>query len=109
MALRRRMGISFLPAGLKLNIDFSAAGLTLKTSGIPFGTLTICNITGGQAALNGTTVSGFLGVAATALGGGAHTLSYVELTALGVELNSSFFEGMVNPFARDHLTVGSCP
>jgi hypothetical protein len=30
VALRRRTDISFLPAGLKLNIDFSAAGLTLE-------------------------------------------------------------------------------
>jgi len=92
--------------GLKLNIDFSAAGLTLGTSGISFGTLTLCNLAGGQAVLNGTTVSDFLGVASTALGGGAATLSYDELRDLASLLNGSFFQGtVVSAFAHDHVCL----
>ena len=92
--------------GLKLNIDFSAAGLTLGTSGIPFGTLTLCNLTGVQGILNGSTVKEFLDAASMVLGGSATLISYDELRDLASLLNGSFFQGtVVSTFAHDHVCL----
>ncbi|HEX3486142.1 MAG TPA: hypothetical protein VHT51_13855 [Micropepsaceae bacterium] len=45
--------------GLRFNIDFSEAGYTLGSSGIPFGDLVLHDLTGAVAGLNGEDLSQF--------------------------------------------------
>ena len=94
-------------AALRINIDFSDAGLTVGTSGIPFGNLTLCNFAV-QPLLNGLTVRQFLGEVNTLLGGGTGNYTLAELAPITSELNSSFAGGTVFPFADDHLVFGNC-
>jgi hypothetical protein len=94
---------------LRLNVDFSAAGPTLGSLGVPFGDLVICNPVG-LPGLHGTTVSQFLGLANTLLGTlltSPGTLDVVSLFT--AQLTTSFNDGIVSQFARDHLALGSCP
>jgi len=96
-------------SALKLNVDFSDAGFTLGTSGIPFGNLTLCNLTS-DTDLNGMTVRQVLGVVNTALGGGSTTDSIADLDPVTANLNASFGGGgLNNPFTEDHLQPGACP
>ena len=66
-------------AGLKLNIDFSAAGLLPGTSGLHFGDLVLTGMTGTDSGLNGLTVSQFLSLVDTALGGGDTGFTFPDL------------------------------
>ncbi len=95
-------------AGLKLNVDFSDYGLTLGTSGLRFGDLTLCNFPS-QPALEGLSVRQYLGVVSTLLGGGTGPYPIADLNPLTSSLNSSFTAGFVTAFARDHLVNGACP
>ena len=92
---------------LRLNVDFSDAGLTLGTTGVPFGDLTLCNFTV-QPLLNGLTVRQFLGEVSTLLGGGTGNYSIAELSPITDDLNSSF-DGVIGDIAHDHLVIGACP
>ena len=87
---------------LKLNVEFSDAGLSPGTSGLKFGDLALCNFSGGLADLNGMSARDFLGVASTALGGGPTPNSIESLDTITQELNGSF-DGGVNTFAVQHL------
>ena len=90
---------------LTLNVDFSA--YTGGTSGIAFGGLTLCGLS--TMSLNGTTVSGFLALANTLLGGGSNGYSITELTPIAAELNNAFTTGAPSTWAQDHLVNGACP
>ncbi len=95
---------------LRLNVDFSDAGLSLGDLGIPFGDLQLRNFLGSQFDLNGLTVRQFLGQANKLLGGGTSLFYNIpELYAVTRELNGSFFAGIVYPFAQDHLGVVYLP
>ena len=93
---------------LKINVDFSDAGLELGASGVPFGDVTLCNFTV-QPLLNGLTVRQFLGLVNTLLGGGTGNYSIAELYPITSERNLSFSAGTVSAFADDHLVIGACP
>jgi hypothetical protein len=93
---------------LKLNVDFSAAAFLGGTSGLSFGDLTLCGFSA-QPALNGMTVSEFLAVANTVLGGGAAPFAPPELASIALEVNTAFFSGIPSAFAQTHLFNGACP
>jgi hypothetical protein len=93
---------------LRLNIDFSDAGLTLGNAGIPFGDLRLCNLTD-LTLYEGLTVRDFYTVAATALGGGNADYPYAALDLLTYELDASFVAGRPSPFAYDHLCGPESP
>jgi hypothetical protein len=93
---------------LKLNVDFSAAALIGGTSGLRFGDLTLCGFSS-PPGLNGMTVAGFLGIANTVLGGSASPFTVAEVAPIALELNGSFFTGVLSVFAQTHLVNGACP
>ena len=63
---------------LHLNVDFSDAGFTLGSSGIPFGDLILANFNT-LPVLNALTVGQFLAIDNTALGGGSSIFSIADL------------------------------
>lgn len=96
-------------AALKLNIDFSDAGFTLGTSGIPFGNLILANFST-LPLLDGLTVRQFLDDMNLWLGGGTSIYSISDLTPIAQSLNATFDSGLfVNPFADDHLVAPTAP
>jgi hypothetical protein len=95
-------------AGLKLNIDFSAAGLLPGTSGLHFGDLVLTGFSGTDSSLNGLTVSQFLSLVDTALGGGDTGFTFPDLDTQLAALNNAFDDGgQPSPFAQDHLVAPS--
>jgi hypothetical protein len=95
---------------LRININFSDAGVTLGNLGIPFGDLQLRNFVGSQFNLNDLTVRQILGHANNLLGGGSSLFySISELNEVTVQLNSSFGGGGVSIFAQDHLRVIPIP
>jgi hypothetical protein len=98
---------------LKLNIDFSDAGLNAHPSGIAFGDLRVAGLGGGLAGLDGLTVRQILDVANIMLGGGAEPYPLVDFDSLVSQIDSSFDGGFVSTFATDHLELpvvtGSVP
>jgi len=95
-------------AALALNVDYSAAGL-LGTSSTPFGNLLLTGLTGTQAGLNGTSVSGLLALSEIALGGGSTAYSIADLDSLDGVASGAFEEGVVNPFATNNLKFPAAP
>ena len=87
---------------LTLNVDFS----TLLGGSVPFGNLSLCGMS--PSSLNGTTVSGFLGLVNTLLGGGSNGYTIAELAPILSDLNSAFDGGAASTFAQDHLVNGAC-
>ncbi|MGH7709644.1 MAG: hypothetical protein ACREOG_00075 [Gemmatimonadaceae bacterium] len=92
---------------LQLNVDFADAGHTLGTAGVRYGDLTLWYLSLGG--LNGTSVRSFLAIANTALGGGSTSYAITDLMTIAIQLNQAFHEGMVSPFAQQHLVHGACP
>jgi hypothetical protein len=93
-------------AGLKLNIDFSVAGLLPGASALHFGDLVLTGFSGTDSSLNGLTVSQFLSLVDTALGGGDTGFTYPDLDTQLAGLNNAFDDGgQPNPFAQDHLVA----
>jgi hypothetical protein len=97
---------------LKLNIDFSDAGVLPGNLGIPFGDLVLTNFTD-QPQLNGLTVRQFSAVLNTLLGGGSYgsytTADIPNLYTIVSDMNSSFGGGVVQPFATEYLVVVQVP
>ena len=93
---------------LRLNIDFSDAGVTMGSAGIAFGDLTLCAL-GATPSLDGLTVRAFSAIVNTALGGGTTANSIAVLNPIISELNSSFGGGGVGLFAQNNLVNGPCP
>ena len=89
---------------LTLNDDFAA--YTGGTAGVSLGSLTLCGVT--PSSLNGTTVSGLLGLANTLLGGGSNGYTITEILTLVAAVNTAFTDGAPSTFAQDHLVNGSC-
>ena len=101
---------------LKLNIDFSDAGVLPGNLGIPFGDLVLENFSGGQLSpLNDLTVRQFSAGVNNLLGGGIffifkHNFTYrtadiATLDPILANINGSFSEGSVSPFATNNLVV----
>lgn len=93
---------------LKLNIDFSDAGILLGNPKIAFGDLTLCNL-GTLPALNGYTVRQFLGLANTMLAGGSGPYDIGTIDSVTQVLNDTFGNENVSTFAQQSLVNGSCP
>jgi hypothetical protein len=91
-------------AGLKLNIDFSAAGLLPGTAGLHFGDLVLTGMTGPDSGLNGLTVSQLLTLDNMALGGADTGFTITDLDIELAGLNNAFDDGtQASSFAQDHL------
>lgn len=99
---------------LALDVDFSNAGL-LGTSSTPFGDLVLVNF--GPASspnsvnpfdeLNGLTVSQFLAMANTCLGGGSCPLGIDNTEQVALDLGAAFAGETPTTFAEDHLVLPS--
>ena len=88
---------------LRLNVGFSAAGVTQGAGG-PLGSL---KLTGTGTSLDGQTVDQILAVCETALGGGALPAGYniAALNSLASNLNEAFVDGtVVTLWAATYLT-----
>jgi hypothetical protein len=95
-------------AALKLNVDFSDAGVLAGKAALRFADLRLCNVV--PAGLSGLTVRQALDAANTALGAGPTPYAISDLDALVAELNGSFGGGNgVSTFAQQHLLNGACP
>jgi hypothetical protein len=90
---------------LRLNVDFSAAGFLPGTSGIPFGNLYLTGFDPALAGLNGMTVSQFLTLNETLLGGGSGIYTILDIDLLDDQLNTAFDPSSDLSFADAHLTV----
>ena len=88
---------------MRLNIDFSDAGLLSAASGIPFGDLILASLST-LPNLNGLTVRQFLGDASVCLGG-ACIDSLADIDTISADLNASFGGGVVTDFAQQHLAA----
>lgn len=86
---------------LRINVDFSAAGVTVGPGG-PVGAV---RIIGTNTSLDGLTVAETLAVAKAALGGGALPagMTVVNLNDLVTDLNEAFDNGIQSVWARNHL------
>lgn len=93
---------------LKLDIDFSDAGVLQGSAGLLFGDLTLCNFPA-LPALEGVTIREFLTIANTALGGGTSIYGLAEIAPITQELSVAFGAGGVSAFAQQHLVAGACP
>jgi hypothetical protein len=87
--------------GLALNINFSRAGLLGGVAS--FGNLNVCGVPG----LPNMSVSAFLDVANTMLGGGS--AFDLDLAILAATISASFIGGSPSTFAQEHLFNGPCP
>jgi PEP-CTERM motif len=85
---------------LELDVDFSDAGVTLGSSGIPFGNLVLENF---DPSLDGLTVRQILADANTDLGGGTSPYTIPELGGLVGSLTDAFDGGTPSPFAQESL------
>jgi hypothetical protein len=102
---------------LKLDVDFSDAGLLPGNAGIPFGDLILTNFskdfdgfTIAAVNLNGLTVREFLGDVNVALGGGSSNIASIgALDDIAANVNIAFDGGIVTPFAQDHLVAPGTP
>ena len=94
--------------GLALDVDFSAAGL-LGTSSTRFGDLLLTGFILKSAFydLNGMSVSDFLALAETALGGGSTAYSIDDLNTLTGEIGGASESGVASSFATDHARSAS--
>lgn len=92
---------------LKLNIDFSVAGLLTHDPSAAFGDLVLCAVT--PSGLNGTNVRNLLVLANTLLSAQPSPYSLAEVAALVSEVNFAFNLGTPSAFAQDHLVNGPCP
>ena len=91
-------------AALKLNIDFSDAGLLTHPTSVTFGDLELVNFTGALSGLNGLSVRDLLGQVNGLLGGGAAGYTIDDVFDTLDDVNASFNEGgAATSFAEDHL------
>jgi len=86
---------------LRLNVDFSAAGFLPGT----FGNLYLTGFGSPLAGLNGMTVSQFLTLNETLLGGGSGIYTIFDIDLLDDNLNTAFDPSSNFSFADAHLTV----
>jgi hypothetical protein len=93
---------------LRLNVDFSDAGVLARSAALSFGDLTMCNFTT-LTQFNGMSVREFLAAAETALGGGSSIEDLRILEPISDDLSKAFESGTLSTFAREHLVNGPCP
>ncbi|MGA8448223.1 MAG: hypothetical protein WB766_24000 [Roseiarcus sp.] len=91
-------------AALKLNIDFSDAGLLAHPASVTFGDLELVNFSGALSGLDGLSVLDLLGQVNVLLGGGATGYTINDVFETLDDVNASFNEGgAATSFAEDHL------
>ena len=94
-------------AALKLNIDFSNAGLLPDSSGLLLGNLVLTGFSGSESSLNGLTINQFFPLSQAALGGQATSIGFPAIENLASEINDAFDGGQPTSFAQDHLIAPS--
>ena len=94
-------------AAMKLNLDFSNAGLIPNSSGLLFGNLVLTGFSGSESSLNGLTVEQFFAISQAALAGQATSIGFPDVENLTANINDAFDEGQVDSFAQDHLVAPS--
>jgi hypothetical protein len=92
-------------AALRLNIDFSDAGLIDHPSGVTFGDLVFTGLTGSLAGLDGMTVRQLSTIANVLLGGGVAPYTIAAVSPFLTDVNASFQGGFVSAFAQDHFDL----
>jgi hypothetical protein len=92
-------------ATLALNLAFNHAGYLHGTASIPLGDLLLTNFNLNLSGLNGLTVSQFLGIANTCLGGGSCPYGLGNVAQTTDDLNGSFEAGTVSTFADTNLAL----
>lgn len=92
---------------LRLDVDFSDAGVLPGTSGLAYGDLTLCGLTT-TPSFNGMTVRQVLDIVSNTLGGGTAPYSIADLDDLVTQLTGAFGFGP-SQFAQDHIVNGACP
>jgi len=75
---------------LALDVDFSAAGALAHPVGSPLGSLYLTGFDGTLAGLDGLTVSQFLGIDETLLGGGSNGSSISDLESVSQQIAGAF-------------------
>lgn len=89
---------------LRLNIDYSDAGVLPANSSVPFGDLVLTNYSA-VPSLNGLTVRNISALANTLLGGGSNGYTIDSLGVLIEDLNNAFSGGVPETFAQDYLVA----
>jgi hypothetical protein len=90
-------------AALKLNLDFSNAGLLPNSSGLLLGNLVLTGFSGSEASLNGLTVDQFFPLSQAALAGQTTSIGLADIDNITANINDAFDVGQVDSFAQDHL------
>ena len=91
---------------LKLNIDFSAAGLLAHPQGVTFGNLVLTGLTGSISPLNGLTVNELLVQEDLALGGAPSDFSSLDdAFLLANDVDMAFNVGQLSTFAQQDLEI----
>ncbi len=92
-------------AGLRLNIDFNAAGILPHPAGVSFGDLVLTGLSGSVAGLDGFTLTQFQTVANTLLGDGFEPYPLADVSALLMQINAAFEGGFSNAWTDAHLAI----
>ena len=92
-------------AALKLNLDFSNAGLIPNSSGLLLGNLVLTGFSGSESSVNGMTVEQFFPLSQAALAGQATSLDFADVEDLASNINDAFDLGQPDSFAQDHLVA----
>jgi len=92
-------------AALKLNLDFSNAGLLPNSSGLLLGNLVLTGFSGSESSLNGLTVSQFFPLSQAALAGQYTSLGLTDIDNITANINDAFDAGQPDSFAQDHLVA----
>jgi hypothetical protein len=95
--------------GFQFNVDFTDANLLHGASGLRFGDLTLCGLSGAQAPLNGGSVRQLLAIENSVLGAQSSVVSLADLGTLPNDINGAFFNGTASTFAQAHIVNGACP
>jgi len=94
-------------AALKLNLDFSNAGLLPNSSGLLLGDLVLTGFSGSESSLNGLTVEQFFPLSQAALAGQATSIDFADIDNVTANINDAFDVGQPDSFAQDHLVAPS--
>jgi len=89
-------------AAVKLDVDFSDAGIVHGNLPLKFGDLILHDLTS-TPDFNMRTVRDALAALNSALGGLPTADSYTDLDTLALEISAAFFNGSPSQFAQDHL------
>ncbi|HEY4949076.1 MAG TPA: hypothetical protein VIH88_01960 [Candidatus Acidoferrales bacterium] len=90
-------------AALKLNLDFSNAGLLPNSSGLLLGDLVLTGFSGSESSLDGLTVEQFFPLSQAALGGQATSIGLADIDNITANINDAFDVGQPDSFAQEHL------